>query len=242
MLEEIIITPYLTAPRMKKHSGTVFNEISNQTLKTKKAELERFGNDLFGTCDITADLLPRLTKLLNIKPVNNIIDLALQIEEDIAIMTDNKLCAICFCFPSNWLPGERLGHTFQEIHEPVADNAKLLQASDKIMQTLTQSGPYIRYVWTLTNNPALSNHPNNKINRDPTTIDELYFRYETQTTLPLPELNSAILFVNVHVEPLMQYWDNYNDRNLILSSINSMTDSVLKYKNLTKIKKLLNIN
>lgn len=227
---------------MKKHSGSVFNKISDQILNCKQTELARFGSDLFGTFNIRSDILPSLIKLLNLKAVNNIVDLALQIEEDIAIMTDNKLCAICFCFPSNWVPGERLGQTFQEIHEPVADNAKLLQASDKIMQTLTKSGPYIRYVWTVTNNPALSNHPNNKINRDPTTIDELYFRYETQTTLPLPEVNSAILFVNVRVEPLIQYWDNNSHRNLILNSINSMTDLVLKYKNLTQIKELLNAN
>ena len=242
MLAEIIHTPYLTAPRMKRHSGQVFNTITDQTLQAKKIELEKYGDDLYGTEDLKSELLAKIAKTLNLEYTNNIINLALQIEEDIAIMVDNRLYAICFCFPSNWVPGKRLGKTFREIHEPVADNSKLLEASDKIMQTLINSGPYIRYVWTISNNSELSNHPNNKINTEANTIQELYFRYETQTTMPLPELNTAILFVNVQVHPLAKYWGNYDDRNLILNSINSMTDTVLKYKNLIKIKELLNAN
>ena len=79
----------------------------------------------------------------------------------------------------------------------------------------------------------LSNHP--AISRpELNSFDDLYFRLETQTSAPVDE-NTSLFLVLVEVFPLNEVWNIS-----ILKSINSMSESVLKYKNLIEIKKYLN--
>ena len=90
-----------------------------------------------------------------------------------------------------------------------------------------------RWVWNITTINELSNHP--KIPRPLfNSINDLYFRVETQVSTPLDEETSLFL-VYVEVVELEQVWDEK-----ILKSINSMSETVLEYKQLTKIKKYLN--
>ena len=65
-------------------------------------------------------------------------------------------------------------------------------------------------------------------------FENLYFRVETQTTAPIDKLTS-LFFIKVDVLPLAEVWDIR-----ILESINSMTEEVLNYKSLKKIKEILN--
>jgi hypothetical protein len=65
-------------------------------------------------------------------------------------------------------------------------------------------------------------------------MDDLYFRWEKQTTARIDN-DTSLFFVKVNVVPLQQV---YNQK--ILDSINSMSINVLAYKNLTNIKNLLN--
>ena len=99
---------------------------------------------------------------------------------------------------------------------------------------MTEQPSFRRWVWTVTVNPDLSNHPDNQKNINPTSIDDLYFRWETQTTARVDN-DTSLFFVKVDVVPLRTVW---NQR--ILDSINSMSDAVLTYKNLHNIKRLLN--
>ena len=66
------------------------------------------------------------------------------------------------------------------------------------------------------------------------TVENLFFRLETQTSTPLDNITSLFL-IKVEVIPLKEVWDKK-----ILESINSMSEDILKYKGLVKIKKLLN--
>jgi hypothetical protein len=100
---------------------------------------------------------------------------------------------------------------------------------------MTEQASFRRHVWTVTNNPHLSNHPSTRIDTVPQSMDDLYFRWETQTTARVDN-DTSLFFVKVDVVPLREVWDQR-----ILDSINSMTDTVLTYKNLHHIKKLLNI-
>jgi|694.fasta_scaffold04628_31 hypothetical protein len=242
MLTNIIQIPYATSPKMQRYSGAVFDLATDITVKDKQYELGKFDKDLYGTLNGANDLIKKIAAHLQLNQTNNILDIALAIDQDIAIMNNGKLVSICFCFPSSWIPSERLGLTFKQIHEPIADNTKLLAASEGIVNAMVNNGPFQRYVWTITNNPAKSNHPKNKLNTVPDTIEDLYFRYETQTTYPLPLLNTALFFVKVTVCPLLEYWNNPDYKKLILNSINSMTNNILEYKNLKHIKEVLNYN
>ena len=90
-----------------------------------------------------------------------------------------------------------------------------------------------RWVWNVTTIKQLSNHP--KVERpDITSFEDLYFRLETQISTPVDE-ETSLFSVHVSVVPLHTIWNNK-----ILESINSMSDNILKYKNLVEIKNHLN--
>ena len=88
-------------------------------------------------------------------------------------------------------------------------------------------------MWNVTTVPGLSNHPSEArpLLND---FENLYFRLETQISTPLDE-SSSLFLVKVDVVPLKNVWDE-----VILESINSMSEDVLNYKNLSEIKKFLN--
>ena len=93
--------------------------------------------------------------------------------------------------------------------------------------------PIRRWVWTITTRNELSEYPDYK-KPELSTFENLYFRVETQTTAPIDNLTS-LFFIKVEVIPLAEVWDIR-----ILESINSMTEDVLKYKDLKKVKEFLN--
>jgi hypothetical protein len=174
----------------------------------------------------------KVTELLGSDQTDSFFETAMKIEEDIAVMHNGKLVAICFCFPSGWIPSNELNSDLSKLHAPVADNELLIKSSKKLAQHMNKQ-TIRRWVWNVTTISNLSNHPN--IDR-PKIIDfdSLYFRLETQVSTPLDN-ESSLFFVKVDVFPLKKVW---NEK--ILDSINSMSENVLKYKNLIEIKKFLN--
>lgn len=234
MQTDFVKIPYTTGPSMIRNTGPVFISSPDQEIiRRKKLELEKYGNDLWAQEQGLETVITKAAEYCNVFS-NNIIDIALRLEEDVAVMHKGRLAAICFCFPSGFKPSERVGMLLEDIHKPVADNELLVKASPGISRVMCEQASFRRYVWTITNNPYLSNHPDTKINDIPHTMDDLYFRYETQTTAKVDD-QTSLFFVKVDVVPLKNV---YNKK--ILDSINSMSKNVLEYKNLTKIKDLLN--
>lgn len=231
---DFIKVPYTTGPNMVRNEGPVFiSEPNQQIIQQKRIQVERYGTDLYGQLPESESVIERAALKCNVYS-DQILDLALRLEEDVAVMHRGRLVGICFCFPSGFKPSERVGLTLSEIHKPVADSDQLVKASPGIARVMTEQHSFRRYVWTVTANPDLSNHPDNRIEAVPTTMEDLYFRWETQTTLRVDD-ETSLFFVKVDVVPLTEVW---NPR--ILESINSMSDSVLTYKNLHQIKNLLN--
>lgn len=229
---DFVKTPYTTGPNMIRNTGPVFiAPPSQEIIKQKRHELEKYSTDLWAQND--NKVVERAAKYCGVY-TDNIVDLALRLEEDVAVMHQGKLAAICFCFPSGFKPAERVGMMLGDIHKPVADGEMLVRASPGIARVMTEQPSFRRWVWTVTNNPNLSNHPNEKINAIPQSIDDLYFRWETQTTARVDN-DTSLFFVHVNVVPLREVWNQK-----ILDSINSMSDAVLTYKNLHHTKELLN--
>ena len=233
--------PYSTRPHMIKNLGPVFNNKPDPTyLIEKLSELNRFDADLYGSTDKKLEILliKEACAHLKIPSADTIVDFALNFEEDVAILHKGLLQSICFCFPSSWVPSSRIGMSLEQIHQPVADNKYLLSASNQIATLIAnrQSGSFKRQVWTITNNSQLSNHPENKIQIEPKTLDDLYFRLETQITEPF-YIDSCLFFVKVDVIPLNKIWTKYSQQ--IKDSISSMSESILQYKNLLKIKSII---
>ena len=169
---------------------------------------------------------------MGLEETESLLETGMKVEEDLAVMHNGKLEAICFCFPSGWIPGKELKADLSKLHLPVADNDLLLKSSKKLSQHMNKQ-TIRRWVWNITTTPGLSNHPSEE---RPLLSDfeNLYFRLETQISTPLDEF-SSLFIVKVDVISLIEVWDE-----LILESINSMSDNIIKYKNLSEIKKFLN--
>jgi dimethylamine monooxygenase subunit A len=217
-------------------------------LDAKRYELALLRPELCAERDTqqTQELISKVASALNLpdaRAIRNIEDLALCLNEDVALLEGDILTAICFCFPSSWVPAKRLGMALAQIHDPVADGERLVQASPKIAHVMSdpQQGSFRRYVWTITNSSELSQHPSRKSNVIPKGVEDLYYRLETQTTMPITSsIGRASLFlVKVEVCPLMVFWQNPEQQAQICASIQSMSDAVLDYKNLHSIKALL---
>ena len=137
------------------------------------------------------------------------------------------------CFPSGWDPVHKVNKSFAEIHEPVADNKLIMSAADSIAKMITEKGPFIRSVWTITNSHELDRRPSKKKLWTSETIDQMFYRCERQVTHPMGD--SAIFYIRTYVVPLMTV-----DYEKIKESINTMTDEILTYKDLHYVKEKLN--
>ena len=232
---DFIKVPFSNNPSMQKYDGPFFNKNPDEKyLSEKQLQVKKYGKDLFGQTEQyeNSDLNQKVSQTLGLKATKFLFETAMKVEEDIAVMHNGKLEAVCFCFPSGWIPGRELKADLSKLHLPVADNDLLLKSSQKLSQHMNKQ-IIRRWVWNITTIPGLSNHPSEE---RPLLSDfeNLYFRLETQISTPLDEF-SSLFIVKVDVISLKEVWDE-----LILESINSMSDNIIKYKNLSEIKKFLN--
>jgi Protein of unknown function (DUF3445) len=189
--------------------------------------------------EFTQSLLSELNAL---SPAQRLLStLSLHLAEDFVILQGNaqhhQIEQAAVCFPSRWDPAAKVGLDFRAIHAPVADNQRLIKHADALMSALFASETgYVRYVWTLTRDPRLSQHPSLALIEG----DTLYYRQERQTTWSLPELNRLIFTIGITVKPLHEALDEETKRETLLCAVNSMSEAVLSYKNLHSIKAQLN--
>ncbi len=242
-MKDIIKIPYTTRPFMIRNKGDIFSHKPNLIyLKQKQREIRTKGSDLYGVSSKAKEqnLIARMAEFCSVEITTEITRLAMCFEEDIAILHNNKLEAICFCFPSSWVPAQRLGFSLEQIHTPVADGTQLIKASNTIAQKMAENPElsFRRYVWTITTTGLLSNHPSYRLASSVHSIEDLFFRLETQTTAALGDGLTSFFFVKVDVIPLHSIWDSYGTQ--ILESINSMSDAIVSYKNLGLVKRFLN--
>ena len=232
---DFIKVPFSNNPSMQKYDGPLFNVNPDEKyLFEKHLQFKKYGKDLFRQTEQYehSDLNQKVSQTLGLEATDSLLEIAMQIEEDLAVMHYGQLEAICFCFPSGWIPGNKLSADLSKLHLPVADNDLLLKSSEKLSQHMNKQ-TIRRWVWNVTTVPGLSNHP--KEERPLlSNFENLYFRLETQISTPLDKFSSLFL-VKVDVIPLIEVWDTR-----ILESINSMTEDVLNYKNLQQVKELLN--
>ena len=163
--------------------------------------------------------------------------MGLSIEDDIMIMHEGKLEASFVAFPSGWSAGNKQGKTLKELHKPIADGDKLRKASERILKALTGDNCYHRHTWGITPLEKRSNHPN-YYKPDFDSVDDLWFRVEHERTISVEKNKSCALLISVDVFPLKDVLKT--DGKLLQKSIDSMSDNVLVYKNLKKVKRLVN--
>ena len=232
---DFIKVPFSNNPSMQKYDGPLFNVNPDEKyLFEKHLQFKKYGKDLFGQTEQYehSDLNQKVSQTLGLEATESLLETAMQIEEDLAVMHYGQLEAICFCFPSGWIPSKGLGRDFSFLHKPVADNKLLMKSSDKLTKYMCKN-TIQRWVWNVTTIKELSNHP--EVARpEVVSFENLFFRLESQISTPL-DANTSLFLVLVEVYPLSEVWES-----TILDSINSMSESILSYKKLTDIKKYLN--
>ena len=250
MFEPVIRNPFDMKPVFNPCENPKFNanETDVEIQAQKKIELDNLGPDIWFETDVAKKekLAERTAAKLSLfnqpddyqlfTECNNIKDLGLAIEDDVVIMHNGKLEACFVAFPSSWNAGEKEGKTLAELHEPIADIEALLRASDGIMRAMTSGQSFHRYTWGISSLNGYSNHP--KYDKpEIKNLDDLYFRVEHERTMTVIKDETAVFLIHVDVYPFKEVWET--DNGLIKQAIDSMSENVLEYKNLVKIKELI---
>jgi hypothetical protein len=181
--------------------------------------------------------------------------LAEGLQEDFVILHDEagdgfRARYLSVCFPSNWNPAEKLGLDFTAIHAPVADNAMLQAGARGIVDMAFRQAPMLRHVWLLTPNGDLAQHPETRRTRwedalaaadapggSGRLIDQVFFRVERQTTLPLPALRRGVFFIRVMVAPLVDVLAVAPGRAAELAeALASMSEAVVAYRGMAAVR------
>lgn len=185
--------------------------------------------------------------------------LAEGMQEDFVILYDEagadgdtmRTRFLSVCFPSNWDPAEKLGLDFGAIHAPVADNALLQAGGRGIVDMAFRQARMLRHVWLLTPNGDLAQHPETRRTRwadavaaadvaGGRLIDQVFFRVERQTTLPLPALRRGVFFIRILVAPLAEVLAVAPERAAELcEALRSMSEAVVDYRGMTAVRERL---
>jgi hypothetical protein len=182
--------------------------------------------------------------------------LASGMQEDFVVLHDEptgmRARMLAVCFPSNWNPAEKLGLDFTAIHAPVADNALLQAGAHGIVDMAFRRASMLRHVWLLTPGADLSQHPETRRTRwedallqaeaSPSgrLLDQVFFRVERQTTLPLPALQRGVFFIRVMVCGLVDVLLVEPNRAAALhEALHSMSDAVVHYRGMQAVRQRL---
>ena len=250
MFEHVIRTPFDMKPVFTQCENPKFNanETDLEIQAQKKIELDNLGPDIWFETDVAKEekLAERTAATLGLfnqhddyqlfTECNSIKDLGLAIEDNVVIMHRGKLEACFVAFPSSWNAGEKVGKTLNELHEPIADNEALLRASEGIMRAMSSGQSFHRYTWGISSLSGYSNHPSYE-RPDFDSLDDLTFRVEHERTATVIKDTTAVFLIHVDIYPLKEVLKT--DFGLIKESIDSMSDNVLEYKNLNKVKELM---
>jgi hypothetical protein len=168
--------------------------------------------------------------------------LALAFEEDFALI-DGPTATIpwlAVCLPSRWAPEEKIGQHFAEVHAPVADNETLVAASASLARLVTGDDRWERFVWTISADGRLPQHPAHAGADWPAAADadadtlaaRAFFRSERQTFIPIAGSGRAIFTIHVESVALGEAVTSTDAARRLHDAIASMSAAVLAYRRL----------
>lgn len=242
--------------RLEADTVSVFlrDELAPQYTQRKQQLLtEDRQRALLGEADmqVLAEIANRYQQQTDIRLAANAEALTLGMQEDFVILHDEAIGTewemrtrfLSVCFPSNWNPSEKLGLNFHAIHSPVADNAMLQAGAKGIVDLAFRKHTMVRHVWLLTPNSDLPAHPLYRPRLwadalqqagEGALLDQLYFRVERQTTLPLPELKRGVFFIRVMLAPLSAVLRVEPERaRQLAEALRSMSENIVEYRGMT---------
>lgn len=162
------------------------------------------------------------------------LDIVRETDEDFLIHRiegdQDYLCSAHVCFASHWLPEQKIGKSFEDIHHPVPMN---LKNSKKLISAAVFGGMFERFVWSVVYENKYNFHPRFKSKEFDPNNPFVAIKIERQVTVGFPE-NNFCLFI------LRQYLiqESEIDKESLLNAIENMTQEQKEYKGLVNHKYL----
>lgn len=157
------------------------------------------------------------------------LDIAKETEEDFLIHRINGekdyLSSAHVCFASHWKPEDKIGKSFEEIHQPVPMN---LKNSKKLVYAMIHSGIFERFVWSIVYENKYNFHPRFEHKKFDIKNPKIFLKVERQITVGFSK-HDFCLFI------LRQYLVEEKDieKNILAKVIESMSPEQKQYKGLS---------
>jgi dimethylamine monooxygenase subunit A len=172
---------------------------------------------------------------------------SLAFAEDFAVLDggDATVPWLAVCLPSHWAPEDKVGRPFAAVHAPVADGELLRAASASLATLVTGDERWERFVWTVTADPRLHQHPTRSdvawpeaTGDDRADVEALAaaasLRSERQTFIPIAGSRRAVFTILVDSAPLADAVATADDARRLHDAIASMSAAVLAYRRLDR--------
>ena len=233
---------YSTLPNLKKigprevfekddRESSAMRREKDEALENQNFFVEHENDPLF--YDISARwILENYPRKLRSKEY---LDIAKEADEDFLIhrVVGDKdwLSSAHVCFASHWLPEEKIGKSFEQIHQPVPMN---LRNSKKLIEAAARAGIFERFVWSVVHDERYNFHPRLPYSKFDDSNPRVLVKVERQVTVAFPE-HDFCLFV------LRQYLikEEDIDKPALARSIEGMTPAEKAYKGLSECSYLI---
>jgi hypothetical protein len=159
---------------------------------------------------------------------------ALQVQEDLVVLIRSehtwRFGAGVVCFPSHWVPSEKLGLPITDVHEPVPHyKEELAQRVDRFLDHLAPGKNAWRRNWMIHASPQLH------VPRPP-ALDghvqsgDLWLRSERQVLWALPATGGILFTIRTQQIPLRALVTRPDVASSMASSLRSAPDSLRAYR------------
>jgi dimethylamine monooxygenase subunit A len=161
--------------------------------------------------------------------------LARTLQEDFCVMCAGEDFAgsaalIDVRFPSGWRPERLAGADFRSLHAPVPGFPGDERAAQSMVRTMIERGPFVRFVWTLSPDDRLDQHPDAPRQAGWDQSERAWLRVERQITVPLPAASASLFLIRVYHYALDEL--TADQRARAIAALAMMPEPLRRYKNL----------
>jgi hypothetical protein len=161
--------------------------------------------------------------------------LARALQEDFCVMCAGedfagRAALIDVRFPSGWRPERLTGADFRRLHAPVPGFPSDERAAQSMVRAMIERGPFVRFVWTLSPDDRLDQHPDAPRHASWEQTERAWLRVERQISVPLTAANAGLFLIRVYHYALDQL--SAEQRGRTIAALALMPEAVRRYKNL----------
>ena len=167
----------------------------------------------------------------NFSPLENA---ALQVQEDLVVLVRSedawRFGAGVVCFPSHWVPTQKLGLPMTDVHEPVPHyNEELAQRVDRFLDNLAPGRSAWRRNWMIHASPRL-HVPYPPAVGGSVQPQDLWLRSERQVLWALPATGGVLFTIRTQQFPLRALAMRPDVASSMASSLRSTSNSLRAYR------------